>query len=372
MLMNMTGIILANNKIQAMRELNTHRTIASVPFGGRYRMIDFVISSLVNSGVGDIGVVTRSDYYSLMDHLGSGKEWDLDRKKGGLTILPPSIEPQGGYNDTGKIEALRGIVDYIKKCDSKYVLITDANVIANINFAELLNFHIEKNAYMTAVYKSEVFDPSRFKNNTFLRVDDDGRITDVVVNQDIQLHSDMLIGMYLIERELLEFLICQCTAHNKLNFERDIIQDMFKDLDIYGFCFDGYVEKIDSIESFYNVNMELLKPDIRRALFEESSVFTKIRDEVPCLYGAGATINNSLIADGCIIEGSVTNSIIFRSVKVGARAVIKNSIIMQDSEISEGAVLNYCIADKLVRVAEGRTIIGAPTYPIVLSKDIQV
>lgn len=370
---NTTGIILAQDRVDAMRDLTQHRTIASVPFGGRYRLIDFVLSNLVNSGVRTVGVVTKSNYYSLMDHLGSGKEWDLNRKKGGLSILPPSLGMPGSFQpNTGKIEALEGIINYIRFCGSKYIIVTDANIVANIDYTEFLDYHIEKHAYMTVLYQKDAFDPHRFRDNTFLQLNDDGKITDVAINQNIQLHSNMLLGTYIIERELLDFLISQCTAHNRLNFERDIIQDMCNDLDIYGYCYDGYVEKIDSIETFRKANMDLLNPNIRDVLFGDGNILTKVRDEVPTYYGENSRVENSLIADGCIINGRVENSIIFRSVAIEKDAVVKNSIIMQDSKISQGATVEHCIADKMVSVSEGRTIIGADSYPVVLAKGSKI
>lgn len=370
---NVTGIILAQDRNDAMRELTQQRTVASVPFGGRYRIIDFALSNLVNSGVRDVGVVTKSNYYSLMDHLGSGKEWDLNRKKGGLSILPPSLGAPGSMqSNTSKIEALHGVMDYIRHCGSKYVIVTEGNVVANINFNELLDYHIEKHAYMTVMYQKDVFDPVRFKDNTFIHINEDGRVTDVAINQNIQLHSNMLLGTYIIERELLDFLISQCVAHNRLNFERDIIQDMCNDLDIYGYCYDGYVEQVDSVDTFRKTNMDLLDPDIRKELFRGGAILTKVRDEVPTYYGENSHVENSIIADGCIIKGRVENSVIFRSVVVEEDAVVKNSIIMQDGTIKKGALVDNCIADKMVTISEGRTIIGAESYPIVFAKQAQI
>jgi len=370
---DVTGIILAQDRVDAMRDLTQDRTIASVPFGGRYRLIDFVLSNLVNSGVRDVGVVTKSNYYSLMDHLGSGKEWDLNRKNGGLSILPPSLGLPGSVQpNAGKIEALHGIINYIRNCGSKYIIVTDANIVANIDYNEMLEYHIEKHAYMTVLYQKDVFDQNRFKDNTFLQINEDGRITDVAINQTIQLHSNMLLGTFIIERELLDFLISQCTAHNRLNFERDIIQDMCNDLDIYGYSYDRYVEKIDSVDTFRKANMDLLDPAVRNELFQGGAILTKVRDEVPTYYGDASYVENSLIADGCIIKGRVENSIIFRSVIVEENAVIKNSIIMQDGTIMRRAAMEHCIVDKMVTVSEGRTLVGAESYPVVLAKNVMV
>lgn len=368
MIRDTLGIIFAHNKIDAMRELTDTRTVASVPFGGRYRMIDFVLSSMVSSGIKNVGVVTKSDYYSLMDHLGTGKEWDLNRKRGGLSILPPSISSKGdqlGEQDS-KIAVLMGIIDYIRSSDCKYVLLADANVVANIDYRDLLEKHIENQAYMTALYKANVYDSSKFKRNTFVDVSKDGRIRDVTINQDIQLHSNMLLGTYIIERDLLDFLICQCVAHNKFDFERDIIQGMAESLDIYGYEYSGYAERIDSVDAFFKANLELLNPEVRHVLFNSGhEILTKVHDEVPAEFRESASVKNSMIADGCIIEGTVENSIIFRNVKIKKGAVVKNCIIMQGTEIGEGASLEYCIADRLVSISKDATLRGAAEYPSV-------
>ena len=368
------GIIFAHEKVDAMRELTSNRTVASVPFGGRYRMIDFPLSSMVSSNIRNVGVVTKSNYYSLMDHLGTGKEWDLNRKKGGLSILPPSVGNIGNVSErSSKIFMLMGIIDYIRNSGCKYVLLTEANIIANIDYNELLKFHIEKEAYMTAMYKPNVFDSEKFKGNTFADVDKDGRIRDVTISQNIQLHSNMLLGTYIIERELLEFLVCQCASHNKYDFERDIIQELSDSLDIYGFEYKGYAERIDSVNTFFRTNFELLDPNTRNTLFGVGhEIITKVHDEVPTEFCKNAHVKNSLIADGCIIDGTVENSIIFRNVKIEKGAHIRNCIIMQGTEIGEGAELEYCITDRLVNVSKNIRLRGAESYPAVLPKSCKI
>ncbi len=367
MIRDTLGIIFAHDKVDAMRELTENRTAASVPFGGRYRMIDFTLSSMVNSGIKNVGVVTKSDYYSLMSHLGTGKEWDLNRKKGGLSILPPSIGSRDMFSErNGKISVLMGIIDYIRNCDCKYILLSDGNLIANIDYTELLQTHIEKQAYMTALYKAEVYEPSKFKNNAFIDVDKDGRIKDITINQDIQLHSNMLLGTYIIERGLLEFLICQCVAHNKYDFERDIIQDMAQSLDIYACEYKGYAEKIDSVESYFKVNLDLLNEKTRDELFSGGEIATHIFDEVPSMFGEEAVVKNSMLADGCVIEGTVENSIISRNVRVGKGASVKNCVILQGADIGEDAKLEYCITDGQVVISKGVSLRGAEMYPTVL------
>lgn len=374
MIKDTAGIIFAHNKLDSMRELTEWRTVASVPFGGRYRMIDFPLSCMVNSGIKSVGVATRSDYYSLMRHLGTGKEWDLNRKKGGLSILPPSIGKKDAIIDvTSKIAVLIGIFEYIKSCDCKYILLSDSNIIANIDYEQLLDEHIKKQAYMTALYKANVYDPLKFKNNAFIDVCEDGRIRDITINQEIQLHSNMLLGVYIIERSLLEFLICQCAAHNKYDFERDIIQSMASSLDIYACKYSGYAEKIDSVETYFEANRGLLQSEVRKELFGTGrEILTKVYDAVPAFFSSDSCVKNSLLADGCIIEGNVENSIIFRNVRIKKGASVKNCVIMQDTVIGEDASLEYCITDRLVTVSAGTVLRGAPSYPTVLEKERKV
>lgn len=371
---NTLGIIFAHERVSAMRELTAKRTVASVPFGGRYRMIDFPLSSMVSSNIRNVGVVTKSDYYSLMEHLGTGKEWDLNRKRGGLSILPPSIYENAGVTEqNSKIYMLMGIMDYIKNIGCKYVILTDANLIANIDYTEVLRFHVEKDAYMTVLYKSGVFDPEKFIGNTFADFDKDGRLRDVTISQSIQLHSNMLLGAYVIERELLEFLICQCSSHNKYDFERDILQQMSDSLDIYGFEYRGYAERIDSVNSFFKTNLDLLQTETRENLFKVGQeIITKVHDEVPTEFCENACVKNSLIADGCIIDGIVENSILFRNVKIEKGACVKNCILMQGTKIGEGAALEYCITDGLVDISRNICLRGVESYPAVLPKDCKI
>ncbi len=368
------GIIFAHEKLETMRELTANRTTASVPFGARYRMIDFPLSNMVAANIKNVGVVTKSDYYSLMEHLGTGKEWDLNRKRGGLSILPPSL----GANNllaarNSKISLLMGIMNYIKNSDCKYVLLTDANIVANINYNDLLKQHIEKQAYMTALYKSDVYEPEKFRSNTFADIDKNGKIKDVTISQGIQLHSKMLLGTYIIERKLLEFLIYQCVAHNKFEFERDIIQEMSDSLDIYGCEYPGYAEKVDSVNSYFKTNMELLNPDTRNELFNSGhEVITKVHDEVPTELRSSSNVKNSILADGCVIEGSVENSVIFRNVKIEKGASVKNCILMHGTHVNENADLKYCITDRLVNISSGITLHGAKEYPSVLPSEYRI
>lgn len=343
MLTNMTGVILANTMIQEMRELEA--AAATVPFGGRYRMIDFMLSSLVNSNVRDIGVVTPSDCCSIAKHLGSGREWDLARKKGGLTILPAK-----DGDALSKTSALYDALDYIKKCESRYVVIADANVIANMNFLKLLNYHIEKHAFLTAVYKRNAVVFNENKSGVFINTDKSGRIINADICKGHGLYNGMLAGIYITGRENLEYLLNNSIKRDRTDFECDLILESYRDLDIYGYCYNGYIEKINSLNAYFDANMALLEFDARHDLFKEGRIYTRERDLAPCLFGEYANVKNSLIAEGCIIAGSVKNSVVFGNVRIGKNAAVENSIILRDTEISDGAVLNCCIAKENIRI----------------------
>ena len=261
-----TGLIFVHDYNKDLKELTNNRTIASIPFGGRYRMIDFTMSNLVNSGVSTIGVVANNKYHSLMDHLGSGKDWDLNRKRNGLYILPPYVNIDNTYINS-KIKDIFNAFTFLKRSRNKYVLLTEGSVVCNINYDELLDFHISKNAYITAVFKEQEYNIDRYSNNAFIETSESGRVTDLIINPGISLYNKMLVGTYIIEREYLEFLVMQCIAHNKFDFEKDILQQMINGIEIYAYEFDGYMEKIDTIDVFFKANMDTLDSHIRDELF---------------------------------------------------------------------------------------------------------
>ena len=363
------GLIFAYQNDELMKSLTQKRALSSIPFGGRYRVVDFALSNLVNSGVTKVGIITRNNYQSLMDHLGSGKEWDLSRKNGGMYILPPFAQ-NSGYR--GKMEALRNAENFIRKSTEEYVILSSADVIFNMTFDDALRFHKEKGADITLIYKKGVvkqFDGGA-GSGCIIETNGDERVTDIAVNPVIG--GEVVkrgLEQIIIGRSLLESLINECTSHNMYSLHRDVLQRHLNDLKIYGYEYDGYCAKIDSIASYYAANMDLLDGDIRSALFyQDDQIFTKIRDEAPTLYTNSAEVTNSLIADGCVIEGTVENSILFRGVHVRKGAVIRNSIIMQDCEIQEKSELQYAITDTDVVIRENRKLFGYNLYPMVLAK----
>ncbi len=365
------ALIFAYQNDEPMKALTQKRSLSSVPYGGRYRIIDFALSNIVNSGITKVGIITRSHYQSLMDHLGSGKEWDLNRKRDGLFVLPPFSHMEGYQHGVyrGKMEALMNAEALIRRSNHEYVILSTADSVCNMTFNDALEYHKQKNADITIIYKRGKFErESNEDNSCFIQVDADGRVTDVAVNPVVE-RERLSMGQIIIGKALLETLIWECNSYNAYSLHQDVLQKKVKDLRIYGYEYTGHYVRINSIASYFQANMALLKDEVREAIFyQDNKIYTKIRDEVPTLYCRDSEVRNSLVADGCIIEGTVENSIISRGVRIRKGAVVRNSIIMQSCEIQSGCQLDYTVADKDVVIRENRKLFGYEMYPMVLAK----
>ena len=367
---NIVGIIFSNAYDECISELTGIRTMGSVPFACRYRLIDFTLSNMVNAGIEKVGVLTKSNYQSLMDHVGTGKPWDLSRKNDGLFILPPfSTNDAGGHRD--KLASLKGSMGFISRSDEEYVLLSDCNVVCNLDVEALMDYHTAKNADMTIVYKNGKV--PALKDMIVLDMNADGKAEKITLSPVTDENVNFSLNVILMKKALLERLINDAISLNHKDFETDLIQGNVDRLNIYGFEATGYSAVIESMESYFKTNMELLNMGNCEDLFNsDRPVYTKVRDDMPAIYGIGSNAKNSLVADGCIIEGTVENSILFRGVHVAEGAVIKNSIVMQDSFIGAGAKVNCAILDKDVVIKPNREISGADTYPLYIGKGITV
>ncbi|MBQ8569821.1 MAG: glucose-1-phosphate adenylyltransferase subunit GlgD [Oscillospiraceae bacterium] len=362
------GIIFANMHENTISDLTKERTMGSVMFGGRYRLIDFTLSNMVNSGIDEVGVITKSNYQSLLDHLGSGSEWDLARKKGGLHLLPPFSHVQSGMY-RGRLEALYGVSDFIMRSDAEYVIMTDCDVVTSMDYTPIIEQHIASKADITAVYANDVIDIETARTSTVFGMNSDGRINDVLISPSISGSANLSLNTFVLSKDCLKNLILEGASRSLYSFERDILQARTREYNIMGYCHKNYFRKINSMISYYNANMDLLDSDKRKQLFPDNApVYTKVRDNPPAKYAIGASVKNSLVADGCIIEGTVENCIVFRGAKVGKGAVVKNSIIMQDTVIAPKCDVNCVITDKLVNISEGRMLTGSRNYPLYIGK----
>lgn len=362
------GLIFANMHDGAIHDLTKVRTMGSVPFGGRYRFIDFTLSNMVNSGISEIGVITKANYQSLIDHLGSGREWDLARKKGGLHILPPYGQVGSGMY-RGRLEALSGVINFIHHSSAEYVILSDCDVITSMDFKKVIKAHEESGADITTVYSKTYYNSSDNAAKTVLNIDENNIVREVLINPSITGLSNVSLNIFVLKKKFLEVIVADAIARNLYSFEVDILQHKINEFDIRGYEHDGHFSQIDSMLEFYEANMNLLRPDIRQEIFSSyAPIYTKIRDESPAKYGINSVVKNSLIADGCIIEGEVENSILFRGVIVNKGATIRNSIVMQGTEVGGEAKIDHVITDKNVKIGDSRMLSGSPQYPVFIGK----
>lgn len=366
------GIIFSYEKHNSLRELTANRMPASVPFAGRYRIIDFVLSSMVNAGITDVGVVLQGNYQSLLDHLGSGKDWDLSRKHGGLRLLPPfSYEETGGVRAfRGKMEALAGVRSYLEGVRQSHVVLADSDLIVNIPLQEVYQAHLDSGADITAVCTSSVDGPD---DVTYFRLDGEGRITETLYPLNDPTGCYRSLEMYILSKDLLLELVDECMSHDLCSFRGAVLQAKAGTLNIRSFVWDGYAAQIHTLKDYYVRSMELLDPTIRREIFHpQRPIHTKERNDASTYVDPNGTCCNCLVADGCTIEGTVENSILFRGVSVEKGAEIKNCILMQDTAVHRDAVLHQVVADKNVEIMASRTLMGHEGYPMVISKGSKV
>ncbi|MDR1408675.1 MAG: glucose-1-phosphate adenylyltransferase subunit GlgD [Oscillospiraceae bacterium] len=365
---NVLGILYASSYEYTVQELSGSRTMGSIPFGGRYRVVDFVLSAMVNAGISHVLMPTKSNYRSLMDHIGNGKPWDLARKREGIFMLPPfsSTDSTGVYRN--RVEALKGILGFIREAEKEHVLLVDGNLICNPDFGDMLAYHIETSADITIATLRGT--PPRLNNTMLLESDSTGRVTGCLVTAGGNTAAELWAPHVLLMKKdlLVEYLESVADA-KVVSFERDLVQERLGELNIRAWELPNFLAAIDSLPSYYKANLALLQSGGRRLLFpKERPVYTKVRDEAPSLYGLDASVKNCLIADGCVLNGAAESSLLFRGVRLGKGTVVRNSVIMQDTTIGDGAVLENVILDKRVTVAANTTLSGAANCPYYVPK----
>ncbi|MBR2335869.1 MAG: glucose-1-phosphate adenylyltransferase subunit GlgD [Clostridia bacterium] len=377
--MTAVGLIFSNIHDNTIPELTRKRTLGSVPFGGRYRLIDFTLSSMVNSGISKVGVVTHNNYQSLLDHLGNGKDWDLARRSGGIKILPPYITSfeNAASNKfySSRLEALMGTVNFLNRCEEDYVVMSDCDVICNIDLNKVIESHIASNAAITfIVKKADIAGHNENEKVCAVEFDENNNLTEIAERKITEGVSNIYINMMVVKRDYLLNVIQEAIARGYKSFLYDIIIRNIGKENYKVYNYDGWYAQIGSLESYFECSMKLLDNDARARLFgiKNYPILTKVRNSAPTRYCEGAKVINSVVAEGCIIEGTVENSIIFRGVHVGKGAVVKNSILFQDSYVCPDATLNCVIADKNVMIKDGRTLSGHSSMPFYIGKDVTV
>ena len=371
--METMGIIFSNIYDSFMGALTEKRTSASIPVGGRYRQIDFILSNMANSGVRHIGIITKYNYQSLMDHLGSCQEWDLQLNTSGVVFLPPYATGHTGIY-RGKLEALQTAMPVLSQGDQDYVILADSNVMCSLNFRKVVEEHVKSGCDVTVVAKAGLCDGKTVQHFA-LRTDENNRAVGMGVEYAAPAGDLTGMGMFVMSRKLLIETIQETVPHGKYHLERDFIMDSFNkgELSVNVYPFDGAALFNQSVVSYYKNNMALLDSDTRKSLFRgEVPIYTKVRDEVPTLYGKNAEVANCIVADGCRLSGNLENSVIFREVKVEEGAEVQDSIVMQGCTIEKGASIRYTILDKDVTVSAGTKLLGSPEHPLIIRKGVTV
>lgn len=378
--MKAAGLIFSNIHDPSIPELTKPRTMGSIPFGGRYRLIDFALSNMVNSDITTVGLITHNNYQSLLDHIGTGKDWDLARRSGGIRILPPFITSgsRGGEKlYTTRLEALVGVRNFVDNCGADHIIIADSNMICNINFSDALENHIHNNADITVITKLVNTHELKFPLDEFINVveyNEKGEIVDYVSYDSQQGELHINTNMMIIKRSYLLSIIDEAAARGYTSFTRDIIGKNLGKHRYFAFEYDGYFNFIDSMQKYFFCNMKMLDPQKRKLVFHVKNrpIYTKVRNSPPTRYTENAKVTNSIIADGCVIDGVVENSILFRGVKVGKGTVVKNSILMQDTYTGDDVYLNCVVTDKNVTIKKGKMLSGHETLPFYIGKGTTV
>ena len=366
--MNVTGIIFANDG--SLGELTEHRTMASLPFGGRYRQVDFALSNLACAGIRRIGIVTRHSYQSLMNHVGSGEEWGLEMEEGGLEYLTPfSSSKTSDYR--GKLESLSAAMSFLQYGpEDEYIVMIDSAVLCNIDIEKVLENHIASGKDITLVTKSGIADGNK-KLDLAVKLDENGNIADMVVDYAAPAGYEASMDIFVLSTSWLIRQVKEHIAHNLYHMDRDLVLGLWQKgeatVNIYGF--DGLALYNESVEEYFANSLSLVNKEIRQDLFGGNHpVYTKVRDRVPTFYGENCCIENCSVADGCMLGGTAKNSVLFRQVTIYPTAVVENCVVMNDAVVSENCELRYVILDKDVTVRPGTQLIGTPANPVIIKR----
>ena len=366
--MNVMGIIFANDG--TLGELTNKRTMASLPYGGRYRHVDFALSNFAAAGVRHIGIISRHNYQSLMNHIGAGEEWGLELEEGGLEFLTPySMSSTDSYR--GKLESLYSAMDFLNYGgDDEYVIMTDSAILCNIDLNHVLQSHIASGKDITVVTKTGIANGKK-QLDLALKLDKKGEVCDIAV--DYAAPADYLASMdiFVLSKKWLAEQVREHIARNLFHMDRDLVLGLWQkgQLSINVYQFQGVAMYNESVEEYFRNSLALIDKDTRHDLFGYNhSVFTRVRDRVPSYYGESCEVEDCVVADGCILDGEVEESVLFRNVTVCAGAEVENCVIMNDAVIGEGAELKYVILDKNVTVRPGAKLCGTPNNPIIIKR----
>ncbi len=355
--MRAVGMILAGGNSHRMKELSNKRAIAAMPIAGSYRSIDFALSSMANSHIQKVAVLTQYNSRSLNEHLSSSKWWDFGRKQGGLFVFPPMVTADNSFWYRGTADAISQNLDFLKRCHEPYVVIASGDGIYKLDYAKVLEYHISKKANVTIVCK-EVDGDEDVTRFGVIKMNEDSRIEEFEEKPMSVTSHTISCGIYVIRRRQLIELIEKSAEEGRFDFVKDVLIRYKNIKRIYGYKIDGYWSNIASVESYYKTNMDFLNPEVRNYFFRQyPSVYSKVDDLPPAKYNPGSEVKNSLVSSGSIINGYVENSVLFKKVFVGENCVIKNSVILNDVYLGDNVHIENCIV-------ESRDTIRANSYHI--------
>ncbi len=374
--MTATGIIFSNVHDDNIPELTRGRTIASVPFGCRYRFIDFTLSNMVNSDIFNICVITSNNYLSLMDHIGSGKDWDLARRSGGIKMLPPNVgsgERAVSNGPLTRLSSLKSVNYALERITDEYVVLADCDVICNLDFRDMIAYHRRENADITFAVKTMTLTPQTCTRSVLFGADEDGRIRDVMMYPNhFEGEAEVSLNLAVMRTDYLKKMVTDSLARDYTSMTHDVVMRNLGTSNFRVYRYDGYFATVSSLADYFRYSMDLLSDsEARRSLFETPNrpIYTKVRNSEPTYYSTESRVSDSLLADGCHIEGTVEHSILFRGVRVGKGSVVRNCILMQDTVVGENASLNCVITDKNVRLSDAVSLSAVAAQPYYIPKN---
>lgn len=369
--MRAVGIILAGGNSSRMKELSKKRAVGAMPMAGSYRAIDFALSNMTNSHIQKVAVLTQYNAWSLNEHLSSSKWWDFGRKQGGLYVFTPSITSDNGFWYRGTADAISQNIAFLKKSHEPYVIIASADAIYKMDYNKVLEKHVETGADMTIVCK-EVAPGTDVSSYGVVATDGAGRITDFSEKPIDSTNTLISTGIYITRRRLLIQLIEQCIAEDRYDFVNDIILRNRGTKKIYAYKMDSYWKNIASVENYYEANMDFLKPEVRNFFFKQyPDIYSKVEDLPPAKYNPGSEVSDSLISSGCIVNGTVEGSVVFKQAYIGNNCVIKNSIILNDVYIGDNAHIENCIVESHSTINPNEKIVGEDEIKIINERNFR-
>ncbi len=366
--MNVMGIIFANDG--TLGELTDKRTMASLPFGGRYRQVDFALSNLAAAGIRHVGIITRHSYQSLMNHIGSGEEWGLEMEEGGLEFLTPyAMSTKDSYR--GKLESLYSAMDFLEYGpDNEYVIMIDSAVLSNLDLNDVIAAHKESGKDITIVTKKGIANGAK-QLDLALKVNEDGSIADIAVDYVAPADYTASMDIFVLGKKFLMEQVKEHIAHNLYHMDRDLVLGLWQQgkVSINVYDFPGIALYNETVEDYFRNSLALIDKKVRQDLFYYNHpVYTKVRDRVPTYYGEDCEIEDCIVADGCMLEGEAENCVLFRNVTLCQGAEIEDCVVMNDAVIGEGAQLKNVILDKNVTVTPGTKLMGTKSSPIIIKR----